>query len=163
MRRLVRAMHPVELSTLGNAEAFRAVAEAFRGTGIDIRVSIEGDDAALSHEHSLLLLRFVQEGLTNVVRHSNAREAELHVVVDSGDGIHAPLAAVNAVLEDRGIGASATSFTEGFGLRSLRGRAEALNGTLLAMQTPVGFRLSLALPMATHIPASLNAATELTA
>jgi signal transduction histidine kinase len=181
MRRLVRAMHPVELSTLGNAEAFSAVAEAFRGTGIDIRVSIKGDDSALSHEHSLLLLRFVQEGLTNVVRHSNAREAELRVVVGSGagDGDEALATAVHAVLEDRRGEApfasgtsftSTTSFTEGFGLRSLRGRAEALGGTLDATRTARGFRLSLALPAhasvtdalptATYVGASARAATE---
>ena len=148
MRRLVRAMHPVELSTLRNAEAFRAVAEAFRGTGIDIRVFIEGDDSALSHEHSLLLLRFVQEGLTNVVRHSNATTADLSVIVgESGDADSgAPSAAVRAVLEDRGAASSTGPFTEGFGLRSLRARAEELGGTLDATPTPSGFRLALELP-----------------
>ncbi|WP_440710667.1 sensor histidine kinase [Herbiconiux sp. YIM B11900] len=177
MRRLVRAMHPVELSTLRNAEAFRAVAEAFRGTGIDIRVSIEGDDSVLSHEQSLLLLRFVQEGLTNVVRHSNATSAELRVTVgetagsasgtpaagvqavDAVDAVHA----VRAVLEDRGVASSPVSFTEGFGLRSLRVRAEAFGGTLDAAPTPTGFRLSLALsPTAelrrASIPATQDAA-----
>jgi signal transduction histidine kinase len=67
--------------------------------------------------------------------------------VDVGGSDHAPATAVHAVLEDRGVGASATSFTEGFGLRSLRGRAEALNGTLDAQPTDAGFRLSLALPV----------------
>ncbi|SMQ74879.1 sensor histidine kinase [Agreia sp. VKM Ac-1783] len=170
MRRLVRAMHPVELSTLGNAEAFRAVAEAFRGTGIDIRVAIEGDDSALSHERSLLLLRFVQEGLTNVVRHSNASEAELRVVVGCGASDELRDGAVNAVLEDRGgpsSSASAASLTPGFGLRSLRARAEALGGTLDATPTASGFRLSLALPTpaqasveARPLPASATAGTD---
>ncbi|SKA96196.1 Signal transduction histidine kinase [Agreia bicolorata] len=159
MRRLVRAMHPVELSTLGNAEAFRAVAEAFRGTGIDIRVAIVGDDSALSHERSLLLLRFVQEGLTNVVRHSNASEAELRVVVGPLGSAAEP-AAVHAVLEDRGVGpvgTSATSPTEGFGLRSLRARAEALSGTLDATPTSAGFRLSLTLPAINEMQLSASA------
>ena len=170
MRRLVRAMHPVELSTLGNAEAFRAVAEAFRGTGIDIRVTIEGDDSALSHERSLLLLRFVQEGLTNVVRHSNASEAELRVVVGSGGSDELSDGGVNAVLEDRGgtsSSSSATSFTHGFGLRSLSARAEALGGTLDATPTASGFRLSLALPApaetsvdARQLPARATAGSE---
>ena len=145
MRRLVRAMHPVELGTLGNAEAFRAVAEAFRGTGIDIRVAIEGDDSALTHERSLLLLRFVQEGLTNVVRHSNASSAQLRIAVDD-------TGTVRAVLEDRGAASAgmavSVAVTEGFGLRSLRSRADALGGTLDAAPTPSGFRLSLALPAA---------------
>jgi signal transduction histidine kinase len=145
MRRLVRAMHPVELGTLGNAEAFRAVAEAFRGTGIDIGVWIEGDDAALTHERSLLLLRFVQEGLTNVVRHSNASSAQLRIAVDDAGTVYAEL-------EDRGAASTVVAVPvaviEGFGLRSLRSRADALGGTLDAAPTPNGFRLSLALPAA---------------
>ena len=149
MRRLVRAMHPVELGTLGNAEAFRAVAEAFRGTGIDIRVSIEGYDSALTHEHSLLLLRFVQEGLTNVVRHSNASSAQLRIAVDDRE-------TVRAVLEDRGEAPRAHAFIEGFGLRSLRSRAEALGGTLDAAPAPDGFRLSLTLPATASAAASAN-------
>ncbi|MDN4640819.1 histidine kinase [Agreia sp. PsM10] len=145
MRRLVRAMHPVELGTLDNAESFRAVAEAFKGTGIDIGVWIEGDDSALTHERSLLLLRFVQEGLTNVVRHSNASSAQLRIAVDAAG-------TVRAVLEDRGAASSGVAVPvaviEGFGLRSLRSRADAFGGTLDAAPTPNGFRLSLALPAA---------------
>lgn len=138
MRRLVRAMHPVELSTLRNAEAFRAVADAFRGTGIDIRVSIEGDDSALTHERALLLLSFVQEGLTNVVRHSDAASVDLRMVVGDAD--------LSAVIEDRGAGASTGPFVEGFGLRSLRARAEQIGGTLDAAPTSQGFRVALAVP-----------------
>jgi signal transduction histidine kinase len=146
MRRLVRAMHPVELSTLRNADAFRAVAEAFRGTGIAIQVSTHGDDSALSHEHSLLLLRFVQEGLTNIVRHSDSTNADLHVIVGDSDDVDAGTAAVRAVLEDRGAAPPATPPAEGFGLRSLRTRAETLGGTLEATPTTSGFRLVLTLP-----------------
>lgn len=147
MRRLVRAMHPVELSTLRNAEAFRAVAEAFQGTGIAIQVFTLGDDSALSHEHSLLLLRFVQEGLTNIVRHSDSTQADLHVIVGNSGHVDADSAAVRAVLEDRGAAAPATAPAVGFGLRSLRARAEALGGTLEATPTTSGFRLALTLPM----------------
>lgn len=147
MRRLVRAMHPVELSTLRNADAFRAVAEAFRGTGIAIQVFTHGDDSALSHNHSLLLLRFVQEGLTNIVRHSDSTTAELHVIVGDSAGGDLGTAAVRAVLEDRGAASPAIPAVEGFGIRSLRTRAEALGGTLEATPTLSGFRLALTLPM----------------
>ena len=139
MRRLVRAMHPVELSALGDAEAFGAVAEAFRGTGIDITVTIEGEDVPLPHEQSLLLLRFVQEGLTNVVRHSRATAVRLHVVV-APDGVDAVIA------DDGGTGSVGATAADGFGLRSLRSRAEALGGRLPAEPTLDGFRLAVALP-----------------
>jgi len=153
MRRLVRAMHPVELGTLGDSEAFHAVAEAFRGTGIDIRVSVEGEDVALPHEHSLLLLRFVQEGLTNMVRHATATAADLRVRIEAQH--------VTAVLEDSGGHSTPTlPVSDGFGLRSLRSRAEDLGGTLDATPIPGGFRLSITLPhdSVTIAPMTLDAA-----
>lgn len=154
MRRLVRAMHPVELSALRNAEAFRAVADAFRGTGIDIRVSIDGDDGALRHEHALLLLRLVQEGLTNVVRHSHATTVDLRVRIGGPGAVDAHATVVEAVLEDHGAGPSPTPFVEGFGLRSLRTRAEELGGALEAAPTPHGFRLAVTLPVLAEPSAS---------
>lgn len=146
MRRLVRAMHPVELSTLGNAEAFRAVAATFRGTGLDIHVDIDGDDSTLRHDQSLMMLRFVQEGLTNVVRHANATSVDLRMSVGDPRSVDPLAAGVHAVIEDRGAGPSTAAFIEGFGLRSLRSRATALGGVVTAQPLPDGFRLSLALP-----------------
>lgn len=147
MRRLVRAMHPVELGMLRDAEAFHAVADAFRGTGIDIGVSIHGADAPLPHEQSLLLLRFVQEGLTNVVRHATATAADLRLTVGSGS--------IEAVIEDIGRPRPREgALVEGFGLRSLRSRAESLGGRLDAEHTARGFRLAITLP---HIPAGVHA------
>ncbi|WP_119697855.1 sensor histidine kinase [Microbacterium halotolerans] len=150
MRRLVRAMHPVELSALGDAEAFGAVAEAFRGTGIDITVTVEGEDMPLPHEQSLLLLRFVQEGLTNVVRHSRATVVRLHVAV-APDGVDAVIA------DDGGSGSVGAAVAEGFGLRSLRSRAEALGGRLTTASTLEGFRLAIALPSETATAALSSA------
>lgn len=140
MRRLVRAMHPVELGTLRDADAFRAVAAAFGGTGIEIAVSVDSDDEPLAHEHSLLLLRFVQEGLTNVVRHTTATAVDLRIAVGGGG--------VRATLEDRGGPTAADDdVVEGFGIRSLRARAGELGGVVTAKRTPTGFRLVAELPV----------------
>lgn len=144
MRRLVRAIHPVEIGSLRNSEAFHAVADAFRGTGIAIDVSIEGDAATLDHEHALLLLRFVQEGLTNVVRHSEATTVLLLIVV--GEGSRDATPSVHAVLEDRAPGSGLAEVREGFGIRSLRSRAESFGGTIVPESTVTGFRLMLDLP-----------------
>jgi signal transduction histidine kinase len=138
MRRTVRAMHPVELGSMRDAGALRAVADAFRGTGVDLRVRV--DDMPLPHDHALFLLRFVQEGLTNVVRHSDASAVDLSVT--EGDG------RIEAVILDLG-GRRAPDAEEGFGLRSLRSRAASLGGRLEAAPTPSGFRLAVSLPAPT--------------
>jgi signal transduction histidine kinase len=138
MRRLVRAMHPVELGTLADVDAFRAVADAFRGTGIDIRVDVGDQDVALPREEMLLLLRFVQEGLTNVVRHTDARAVDLRIA--SGQD------RIEASMQDSGGRRPGREVSEGFGLRGLRGRAEELGGVLQAGPNADGFRLALSLP-----------------
>ena len=104
-----------------------------------------------------------------VSRCVSGRGEEPQVRVGSGGSDELSDGAVNAVLEDRGgaSSASATSFTQGFGLRSLSARAEALGGTLDATPTPSGFRLSLALPApaetsvdARQLPARATAGSE---
>jgi len=138
MRRLVRAMHPVELGDLRGTAAFAAIADAFRSTGLDIRVHVDGD-LELPREHSLLLLRFVQETLTNVVRHAvDARRVDVRVTAHDG--------LVEVVVEDIGPRAPAAQ-EEGFGLRSLRSRAEALDGSVTARPTPSGFLADIRLPL----------------
>jgi signal transduction histidine kinase len=136
MRKVVRAMHPVELSTIGGTDVFTAIAEAFRSSGLDIRVTIDGD-RELSHEHSLLLVRFAQEGLTNVVRHADASRVDLRV--------HAHAGGVEASIEDLGTRPAALAEV-GFGLRSLRARAETLRGSLEAHPTAQGFMVRMSLP-----------------
>ena len=149
MRRLVRAMHPLELGTARGVDAFAAIADAFRSTGLDIAVTVDEQDETsgvreLSREHSLLLVRFVQEGLTNVVRHADAER--VHLRVASGEG------GIEASIEDSGPGADSDAAApaatgDGFGLRSLRGRAETLGGSLQAGATATGFLLSIRLPL----------------
>jgi signal transduction histidine kinase len=136
MRKVVRAMHPVERGAIGGTDVFTAIAEAFRSSGLDITVSIDGD-RELSHEHSLLLVRFAQEGLTNVVRHADASRVDLRV--------HAHPRGVDATIEDHG-SRPADAGPVGFGLRSLRARAETLRGSLDAHPTPDGFLLRMVLP-----------------
>lgn len=136
-RRIVRAMNPVELRTLRGVEAFEAIAEAFRSSGIDVHVSVGGTREELPEAPLLLLVRFVQEGLTNVVRHSDA----VHAVID----IDVRPDRVIAALADDG-STAARDFREGFGLRSLRIRAESMGGTFASGPGESGFELRLTLP-----------------
>jgi signal transduction histidine kinase len=81
-------------------------------------------------EHRLALYRAAQEGLTNVQRHSRAREVWLTASV--GDGI------VSLVVADDGVGFPPDAGPGGFGLRGLRERAEELGGGLVLAMRPSG-------------------------
>lgn len=139
MRRWVRALNPPRpLAGHGGAEAFDVIADAFRGTGFDVSVEHRGDTAPLPDEVSLYTTRFVQEGLTNVLRHSDAQTVRIDIV-------QSPAQVRIAVRDDGDPGASVP---EGFGLRSLRERAEELGGSLLfGPVTGSGWETAVVLPL----------------
>lgn len=139
MRVWVRALDPVPVGSLTGTAALEAVADAFRGTGLEVSVTTLGAEQPLDRERALFCLRVVQEGLTNALRHGGARRVDL--VVDHADGL-------TLTLTDDG-SAPETGDAEvatGYGLRSLTQRATRLGGDIDAGWSPDGFRLRAHLP-----------------
>ncbi len=75
--------------------------------------------------------RIVQEGLTNVLRHSTATQARVRIGQDEG-------ALVVEVLDDGQAKAASGTDHGGHGLLGMRERAAALGGTCEAGQVPGG-------------------------
>ncbi|WP_176451634.1 sensor histidine kinase [Enemella dayhoffiae] len=141
MRRWVRALNPPRETDLSGIAAFEAIADSFRGTGLTVRIRQTGSECPLGREASLFAYRLVQEGLTNVLRHSGADEVEITV--------HWQQEGIRIELEDNGAesGAPELSGAEpGFGLRSLAERAEQLGGGFSARVAERGVRLSGVVP-----------------
>lgn len=87
-------------------------------------------DAPLSDELAGCALRIVQEGLTNVVRHAQARHAEVRVWRRSGD--------LEIVVADDGVGLGGEPSAQagsGLGLTGMVERVELLGG-VLRLETP---------------------------
>ncbi|MEL6160558.1 MAG: sensor histidine kinase [Cyanobacteria bacterium J06554_11] len=99
----------------------------------------------LASNLNLLLYRIVQEGLTNVVKHANAQNVHLQLTGSP--------AVVTLQLEDDGDGFDIQQARSGFGLQSMRDRAEAVGGTfkLTSRQTGPrkGTRIQVSLPVGT--------------
>lgn len=145
MRRVVRAMHPVETDAGDVAGSLAAVAESFASTGLDVSFVRRGS-GGIGPDAGLLLLRFAQEGLTNVVRHAGATRAELRLE-------HGRDSVRIEILDDGGEAAAesdlseaAASVAEGFGIRTLRERAQASGGSL-DVSPRGGFNRGFALAM----------------
>ena len=122
MRLWVRALHPARLDQLTEPSAFEAVADAFRGTGIDVRVEV-GTDERLARPHALFAYRLIQEGLTNALRHAQATHVVFGVDRDAAGRLR-------LAVGDNGAGVADGELRPGYGLRGLTERAEALGGTL---------------------------------
>lgn len=146
MRRLVRAMHPVDIEDLRGPRSFTAVAQAFRSTGLDIRVLVSGKDREIPQQHLLVLLRLMQESLTNVVRHSDATSVRIRIASGT-DELVARIDDDGLSQRQDGPGTDRRALAEGFGLRSLRERFEHLGGSLEFDYAEYGFSLNARLPL----------------
>ncbi len=147
MRTWVRALSPVRDAGARGLAALELIAESFRGTGLTVEVI--GDDAS-DHELSrddaiaLLMYRAVQEGLTNALRHSRARNVRIDLRVD---GHHIALVIVNDFGRAAGIEMKDGEPALGFGLRGLSDRASGRGGSMLARRTNDQFRLEVSVPL----------------
>ncbi|HET9188748.1 MAG TPA: sensor histidine kinase [Acidothermaceae bacterium] len=112
------------------------------GLGVDLRVEGGLQPADVPEVVSVAAYRIVQESLTNVVRHAEAR----HVVV----GLRQADGELTVTVDDDGRGATADALAAatGSGLRGMRERATALAGELSTGRSPAGgFRVHARLPM----------------
>jgi signal transduction histidine kinase len=121
-----------------------AVAGRLRATGIAVTVDVDTVGVVPTPVGSACY-RIVQEALTNVLRHANART--VNVVVRADEDM------LTIVVADDGTGAGQPSTGARAGLRGMRERAEALGGTLHSgAGAERGWRVEATLPL-TRAPA----------
>lgn len=84
VRRILRGLRPPLLEESGLIAALRAhVKNVFSESTIDVSLDAMGDlEEALDHEAKLALYRIVQEALSNVVRHADARKVAISLARD---------------------------------------------------------------------------------
>ncbi|MEU0137520.1 sensor histidine kinase [Streptomyces sp. NPDC006296] len=147
-RRFVRALSPPDLEHGSLAAALSRLAARTSTPDLAVQCAVSGPPVALPTPYEVALLRTAQSALSNAVRHSGARRAEITLsfmetsvsldVVDDGCGFD-PDAAREA-RRDAGSG--------GFGLPAMRARARALGGTLSVETAPgQGTALAATLPL----------------
>jgi len=143
--RLYDAMHgiiprltPLVLDSFGLDEALNDLIERTRRSQpeVEIDLQVELGKAALGNDAALALYRAAQEGISNSLRHGQAKQLQLTVLGDAS--------AVTLDLRDDGIGlAQDWSQRAGHhGLRWMAERVEALGGA---------FRIEPALPRGVHL------------
>jgi signal transduction histidine kinase len=123
-------------------EQLAGLAGVLRAGGIEVSVTREGSTQEVPTEVSNVAYRILQEALTNVLRHSGARHADVSVTYDG--------TSVTLTVSDDGAGArSATATATGYGITGMRERAEAVGGVLEAVPRPEGgFLVRAQLPLA---------------
>lgn len=130
VRRLAVELRPKALDDFGLVPALERLAETFaEQTNVDVHVEAALGDSRLPGEAETALYRIVQEALTNVVKHANARTVSV-VLTRKGE-------AVVVVIEDDGRGFNASAdHAEGLGLLGMRERIALVGGRLSVESAP---------------------------
>ncbi len=144
LQRLIADLRPSHLDELGLRATLRWYAgELERRSSLKVDVDVVGEPQEIPLEVKTAVFRIAQEALTNVVKHSGAAAAKVHLHFDSDT--------VSVSVEDSGCGFDmdriATEKREAWGLLGMRERAELLGGTFrLDSQPGVGTQVQVVLP-----------------
>ena len=147
VRRLSRDLSPTILEDFGLYAAIRWLVNNFE-KNYDTKATLEmaDIDSLLHRSDHVIVYRIIQEALTNVGKHSRARNVS---IAASTDGITVMLS-----IEDDGVGFDAgKAFSggpedKGLGLATMKGRAEMLGGVLeVRARGGRGTRITLTIPI----------------
>ncbi|CAL9327650.1 hypothetical protein SUDANB121_00016 [Nocardiopsis dassonvillei] len=143
-RRWVRALKPLDLAHRSSSEAIRALTEAFGELGITTTFSTTGIwPEEMDEELELVAYRFVQEALTNALRHGKAEKVKV--------AVHATGEDISLAVADNGQG-RAEGTADGFGITGLRERLADKGGSLTVIDRPEGgFELRARIPLNAEI------------
>jgi signal transduction histidine kinase len=149
IRRLVYGLRPPALDGLGLLGALReyAVMVSRRSDGATLTVTVEAPPALaeLSAAVEVATYRIAIEALTNVVRHSTATAAVVHLRVDA-DSLHLEI-------RDNGVN-SGPAWQPGVGLTSISERTAELGGQSEIRYDGAGCSVGVVLPLTSAEPAS---------
>jgi len=142
LRRIARRLRPEALDDLGLINAFIALCNRVSEAG-DIEVIRRLPDSLPPHrpEVDLVVYRVAQEALTNVIRHADARRAEVTLDADG--------ASLRLSVRDDGRGMSVAESAAGStGIVGMRERAMLVGGTLkIESQPGKGTTVTLEIPL----------------
>jgi len=144
---MLQRLRPGVLDELGLSIALDEYVYGWRerNIGVSSCISIAKDLGEMDDEVALAAYRIIQESLTNITRHANARRMTLSVIREKEELVIA--------IEDDGIGFNLASFG-GYGLAGMRERVEGLGGTFGLTTAPKsGTKISVRLPI--HIEETL--------
>jgi two-component system sensor histidine kinase UhpB len=143
-RAIVRKLRPEIIDALGLTGAVEETVSSFGALDRDCLFAfVSSPLPTVSESVSIAAYRMLQEALSNVVKHANARHCRVSLGASDKDRL-------TLIVEDDGRGFEVSSnSTRGLGLAGMRERAHALHGTLKIESVPgTGTRLTITLPIA---------------
>jgi two-component system sensor histidine kinase DegS len=145
VRNFIFELRPMMLDDLGLAPTVRRYADNFKEqAGVEISVTITGNERRLETYLEVMVFRAMQELLSNVVHQNQA--SLVKVQLDMGDTL------IKLSIDENGKGFDTDVFsnTGNLGLKLIKERAEMLNGSFDIDSAPgKGSRVTLTIPVST--------------
>jgi two-component system, NarL family, sensor kinase len=147
-RTISHLLHPPLLDEAGFASAAHWYVDGFaQRSGIKVDINLPPKLDRLHKDVEIALFRALQEGLTNVHRHSGASTVDIRVRVDTGH--------VHLEISDNGRGIPKERLTQltdgdgttGVGIAGMRERVRELHGSLEIKSNRTGTKVILAIPL----------------
>ena len=142
LRAMLKRLRPHGLDALGLASALRELVTSWqqRESGIAFELEMPAELPVLGEAAALVAYRVVQEGLTNVVRHSGARHCRIRIELAEN--------ALQVSVEDDGKGLSEAGPARRGGLLGMAERLDMAGGSLnIENNASVGLHLQARLPL----------------
>jgi two-component system sensor histidine kinase DegS len=124
VRNFIFELRPMMLDDLGLSPTIKRYADTFKEqTGMDISLTVSGQERRLESYMEVMIFRALQELLGNAARHSQA--SSVKAMIDMTD------TSVKVTVDDNGKGFNAETLKQGnsLGLNLIRDRVEMLGGT----------------------------------
>jgi two-component system sensor histidine kinase DegS len=142
VRNFIFELRPMMLDDLGLSPTIKRYADTFKEqTGMDVTVTVSGQERRLESYIEVMIFRALQELLGNAARHSQANNVKASV--DMGEQF------IRVVVDDNGRGFSTDTLKQGnsLGLNLIRDRVEMIGGTFeLESTIGRGSRITLSIP-----------------
>jgi signal transduction histidine kinase len=147
-RRIAADLRPLMLDDLGLADAAQWLVDDFgkrSGVRLEMRVPEQAAFDALAKGAATAVYRAIQESLTNIARHSGAKNAWVLLAQENGE--------VLVEIEDDGRGVTPGDLAKAssLGLKGMRERVAYYGGSLEVARAPRGgTRLRVRMPLASR-------------
>jgi two-component system, NarL family, sensor histidine kinase DegS len=143
VRGFIFELRPMMLDDLGLFPTIKRYADTFKEqAGMEVSVSITGQERRLESYIEVMIFRALQELLGNAARHSQGSQVKVNI--DLGDN------SIRVTVDDNGKGFSVENLNQGnsLGLNLIRDRVEILGGTFdIDSVIGKGSRVTLSIPV----------------
>jgi PAS domain S-box-containing protein len=126
-----RQLHPAILDDLGLVDAIKSECASFsKREGISVSYKPINMPSAIPKDVALCIYRIMQEGLRNIAKHANVKEAEV-LLTGTNDG-------VRLCVKDKGVGfdSAGDGVKGGLGLASMEERIRLIQGEISIQSQP---------------------------